>query len=54
MLLLQKRHVRVLIALNMVTDVAYPDRVGGHTHYSSAMTSSGTRNQAHIPTWNVA
>ena len=43
--------MRVLIALDMVTNVAYPDRVGGRTHYSSsAMTSSGTRNQAHVAT----
>ena len=48
-LLLQEHRVRVLIALDMVADVAY--QVGGHTHYSSsATTSSGTRNQAHVAT----
>ena len=41
----------VLIALDMVTDVAYPDRVGGRTHYSSSDTTlSGTCNQAHVAT----
>ena len=43
--------MHVLMASDMVTDVAYPERVGGRTHYSSsAMTLSGTHNQAHVAT----
>ena len=50
-LLLQEHRVLVLIALDMVTDAAYPDQVGSLTHYSSSATTlSGTRNQAHVAT----